>query len=312
VLASCGEVQAPGAGSTGATDATGSAGSTARLPTPPGDLPSTTVPAAPAPQAFVDRATAVAAAVRQAGLPTRPAGLVLLESWAAELPFDTDAHKVAWSAGNVTFGPGVPDDEIGVSTMTLPDGSERPVDLIAPREAVARALVGDPGTCTGIPVDECEITLTKATVTRARVATTEGEAIVPAWSFTAAGLSKPIVIVATAPGPLELPVPPPAPAGLPPAGPGLNSADTLEAVSGSTITVHIGHGACDRDLKGHAVEFTDLVVVGGTHTPPDPGTVCTAQYLSAPTVLRLSEPLGERVVIDAASGQPRFLGVPFS
>ncbi|MDV3220161.1 hypothetical protein [Intrasporangium sp.] len=278
----------------------------------PGSLPSTTVPAAPAPQAFVDRAKAVASAVRGAGLPTGSDGLVLLHGWTADLAFDTDAQKVAWAAGRVTLAPSVPADQVGVSTMTLPDGSERPVDVIGPQEALARALEDSTGTCAGVPEADCGITLSGASLTTARVATNEGEVTVPAWSLTGDGLSRPIVVVATGPGPLQLLDRDASPPGLPPAGPGLNSADTLDAVSGRAITVQIGHSACDRDLQGHVVEFADLVVVGGTHTPPEPGTMCTAQYLSAPTVLQLEKPLGDRIVVDVLSGRPRLLGVPYS
>ncbi|WP_353353320.1 hypothetical protein [Intrasporangium sp. DVR] len=317
-LAACGEVQAPEPGATGSTVPVLTEPQTGRQPgTAPGDLPATTepattVPAGPPPRAFVERAQAVAAAVRKAGLPTQPAGPVLLSPWAVDLPFERDAQKVAWNAGEVVFTSGVRGDEIGVSTLTLPDGSQRPVDVIAARAAVERALEGERGDCAGIPADECELTLTKATLTMAKVTTTEGEATVPAWSFAVKGLSRPIVVVATARGVLERPVPPTPVPGLPSAEPGLSSADALVAASDSTITVQIGHGACDRDLTGHAVEFADLVVVGGTHTPPDPGTVCTMQYLLAPSVLRLAHPLGERVVIDIASGAPRHLGVPAS
>lgn len=307
-LSACGEVESPAPASTGSTLST---------PGAPADLPAgpsaTTAPSEPAPPSFVDRAKIVAEAVRRAGVPQQPEGPVLLGSWAVDLGFETDAQKVAWAAGRVTLDSTVPKDEIGVSTMTLPDGTERPVDVIRPDESLARALQDATGDCTGVAADECRLTLTDAELTTARVPTTEGEASVPAWSFTVKGMARPIVIVATAPGILEPQPQQPAPLpSLPAAEPGLSSADALSAVSGRTITVQLGHGACDRDLTGHAVEFPDLVVVGGTFTPPDPGTMCTMQYLLSPTVLQLREPLGERVVIDIASGAPRFLGMPVS
>ena len=76
--------------------------------------------------------------------------------------------------------------------------------------------------------------------------------------------------------------------------------------------VGIGHGACDPNLAAHVVEFDDLVVVGGTADPPPADTVCPAIYLSTPAELHLTRPLGERPVIDAVTGLPRFLGVPAS
>ncbi|AXG12402.1 hypothetical protein [Intrasporangium calvum] len=315
-LGGCGEVVSPLPGSTGAKAPRSGEASDGRQPLTgaPSDLPagSTTAPSEPAPESFVERAKAVAAAVRKAGLPEQPAGPTLLGPWAVDLSFETDAQKVAWSAGRVTLGARIPKDEIGVSSMRLPDGTERPVDVLSPRDAMARALEGAEGDCSGIPPSECQLTLTGATLTTARVPTTAGEATVPAWSFTATGLARPLVVVATAPGVLEPPQPSATPPALPPASPGLSSADALADVSGETITVQLGHGACDRDLAGHAVEFPDLVVVGGTFTPPDPGTMCTMQYLLTPTVLHLAKPLGDRLVIDIASGSPRYLGVPAS
>jgi hypothetical protein len=251
----------------------------------------------------------VADTYRASGRPDAPAGLVLLSPW-ADLAFETDAQKVAWAAGKVEFGPGVPNDQVGVSRMTLPDGSERPVDLLGPRESVSRALEGSGGDCSVIPADECRLMLTTATLTTTRVKTNEGEAGVPAWSVKVDGMSRPILVVATAPGPLDRPAPPQPLPGLPQAPAGFSPADALDAVSGRTITVQIGHGACDRDLTGHAVEFDDVVVVGATHTPPDPGTICTMQYLLAPSTLELAEPLGDRVVLDVVSGKTLVLGVP--
>ena len=316
MLGGCGEVRAPLPGSTGATAPGAGDASDGRQPLTgaPGDLPSgpATAPSEPAPESFVERAKVVAAAVRKAGLPEQPAGPTLLGPWAVDLSFETDAQKVAWSAGRVTLAAGLPDDEIGVSSMRLPDGTERPVDVLPPRDAMARALEGAGGDCSGLPPSECQLTLTGATLTTARVPTTEGEATVPAWSFRAKGLARPLVVVATGRGVLEPPQPPATLPALPPASPGLSSADALADVSEKTITVQLGHGACDRDLAGHAVEFPDLVVVGGTFTPPDPGTMCTMQYLLTPTVLNLAKPLGDRVVIDIASGSPRYLGVPAS
>jgi hypothetical protein len=153
--------------------------------------------------------------------------------------------------------------------------------------------------------------VTKAAATSVLVETTQGRTTVPAWALTIAGLPRAISVVATAPGALQRLEPPRPLAGLSPAGPGFNSADSLESVSGSSITVRIGSGACDGQLKAHAAEFDDLVVVGGTHTLAAPGTVCTSQYLSTPAVIGLARPLGDRVVIDVATGTPRFLGVPY-
>ena len=307
-LAACGEVRTPGTG--GSTDGPVKARSTdsVRGSGPATGEQPTTLPSAPAPKAFADRATVVAETFRTSGRPVAPAGLVLISPW-ADVAFETDAQKVAWLAGKVEFGPGVPDDQAGVSQMTLPDGSERPVDVLGPRESVARALE-DGGDCSGVAIERCRLTLTEATLTTTRVKTNLGEATVPAWSFAVDGMARPIVVVATEPGPLDKPTSLQPLTGLAPAPPGFSPADSLDAVSGATITVRVGHGACDRDLTGHAVEFDDLVVVGATHLPPNPGAMCTDQYLSTPSTLQLDQPLGDRVVLDVVSGGTLIFGVP--
>lgn len=312
LLAACGTEPAPGAGATTpvTTASTRVATGTDGVATP--DPRATTVASAPATKAFADRARVVAEAVRANGVPRPPQVPMLLWSWAPDLAFDTDEQKVAWSAGKVSFAQGLALPDVGASSMTLADGTKQPVDLIGPREALARALQADSGgDCAGVSAEKCSLTVTKVAATAVPVETTRGGMVVPAWALTVEGLSRVIPVVATAPGALARYEPPEPLAQLPGLGAGFNSADSLEAVSGSTITVLIGSGACDRDLRAHAVEFDDLVVVGGTHTAAPPGTMCTAQYLSTPAVLRLAAPLGDRVVIDVVTGSPRFLGVPF-
>lgn len=64
----------------------------------------------------------------------------------------------------------------------------------------------------------------------------------------------------------------------------------------------LGYGDCDTDVEAHVVEVGDVVVVGGTLTPPAPGTACTLVLRSALATLGLARPLGERVVVDVVSG----------
>ncbi len=310
LLTGCGTQPAPGTSPTmPVSTAPPLATATDSVRTP--DPGATTVPSAPASKAFADRARVVAEAVRAKGVPGPPGVPMLLSSWTPDLAFETDDQKVAWLAGKVGFARGVPLTDLGVSSMTLPDGTKRPVDVIGPKEALARALQSEAGgDCAGLAADRCSLTVTKAVATAVGVESTQGRMAVPAWALSIEGLTRVIHVVATAPGALERFEPPRPLPGLPAAGPGFNSADSLEAVSGSSITVRIGSGACDGHLQAHAVEFDDLVVVGGTHTPAPPGTSCTAQYLSTPAVLVLLRPLGDRVVIDVASGAPRFLNLP--
>ena len=287
---------------------------TARLgpdagPRPAAPAEQTSVALAPAPLRFVTRAGEAAAAVRSAGLPTPPGKNVLLSGWTAGVGFDTAAQKEAWNAGKVSVAPGVPADVLGAAAMNLAHGVSRVVDVIGPRSALERALEGSGGDCSGSPPAECSLTLTSATLTKAEVSTSSGPATVPVWSFRAEGLSHPIEVVAVAPGVLVPWTPPTSPPGLRQAGVGLNAAGPLMAVDGATITIWVGHGACDGALQAQVVEYDDLVVVGGTHTPPSAGSFCTSNQLSTLSTLTLAKPLGDRVVMDVVTGQPRFVGI---
>jgi hypothetical protein len=284
----------------------------AAVPNLPGS-PATTVPEAAPSSEFVDRATLVADAVRRAGLPQSPTVPVLQSSWAIDEGFDTDVQKVAWSHGHVEFASGVDTDTSGSGSLRLRDGSTHPVDLIGVRPAVNRALDGaldSPSDCDHVPADACRIVVSKVVLTEAAVETNQGRVTLPVWRLTIEGLSHSISVIAVVDGAVVRPSPPEPLPGLPDAPMGLQAAATLDRVEESSITVRIAHGACDRNIAAHVVEFDDLVVVGATADLPPADTVCPAILLMSPAELRLTRPLGSRVVIDVVTGTPRFVGVP--
>jgi hypothetical protein len=231
---------------------------------------------------------------------------VLESSRTPELGFDTSEQKQAWAAGRVTLGPGWSRDPSGAAQIRFADGTSRPVDVIDAQAALDAALSPAPEACAGIDPAACTLTLTQGSVTTVKVTTNRGPATVPAWSFQAAGLSHPVVVVAVPTGVLQdAPVPTPPP-GLPDPGPGLDGVEISPgapaSTAGSRLTVTIGHGACDRALRAHVVEYADLAVVGATFAPPEPGTACTAQLRVTPVTLTLSRPLGDRPVISVTTG----------
>ncbi len=278
------------------------------------DLPArglTTLSVAPAPAWFRDRADDVAAAVRQAGLPSRPTGLVLVSPWDAEAAFDTVDQKEAWNAGRVEVSDSVTPDRESAATMTLPGGAARRVGTIGVRAALQRAFAGASGTCgLSVPADRCRLQVTAARLSQARVTTDRGGATVPAWELTVRGLARHPLVVATAPDVLAPAPRPSAPPGLGDSPGGLMSVGLLRAVHGATLDVTIFHGECEVDPRVNVVEAHDLVVVGGSYDEPPAGTVCTGVGLMTPATVRLSQPLGNRPVIDVVSGTPRYVGVP--
>ncbi|MFI7064420.1 hypothetical protein ACIBL3_25750 [Kribbella sp. NPDC050124] len=265
----------------------------------------TLIPSAPAPAVFLDRARDVAQAVRAAGIPKPPEGIFLYSSRTPDLGFETTEQKVAWGAGHVTIAPGVQAGSGGTTRIDFGDGSSLSVSVLDPRPALAQAI-GTPHDNCGhvqIPASKCRLTITAASLTTADVDTSNGPATVPAWSFTAKGKSRPMVVVAVSSDvlkPVVQPVPPP---GLAKPDPGLLGAERLTRIEGNTLTFSLSHGGCESDLRAHVLEFDDLVVIGGSHGPLMAGAGCGALVAySTPAVVTLAEPLGDRAVISAATG----------
>lgn len=294
ILAACGNEAAPAGGAGSATPAV-------EVPALR-DVDPTVVPVAPGTPAFVERAGVVAEVVRAAGIPKAPEGTFLYSSRTPDLAFDTTEQKVAWMAGHVTFAAGVRLGSGGASSIEFADGSSRPVSVLDARPALKAAIGPTHNNCKHFRAATCSLTITKASLRTAEVVTSSGKATVPAWSFTAKGLSRPIVAVAVPEDvlkPVVEPVPPP---GLPELPPGFLQVQSLTRIDGSTLTFAFFHGACDIDLRAHVKEFDDLVIIGGTHGNPPAGVACRAIGLSTPAVVTLTKPLGDRAVISASTG----------
>lgn len=296
-LSSCGTEVAPSSGTSSATPVT-------RPTAPRGAFP-TQIPSAPAPAVFLDRARAVAQAVRAAGIPKPPEGIFLYSSRKPDLGFETTEQKAAWGAGHVTIAPGVQPRSGGSTRIDFGDGSSLTASVLDPRSALDEAI-GTPYDNCGhlqIPASKCRLTITGASLRTADVDTSKGRATVPAWYFTAKGKSRPIVVVAVSADvlkPVVQPVPPP---GLPKLDPGHLGAERLTRIEGNTLTFTLSHGGCESDLRAHVAEFDDLVVIGGSHGPLVASAACAALVAySTPAVVTVAVPLGDRAVISAATG----------
>lgn len=146
------------------------------------------------------------------------------------------------------------------------------------------------------------LTITAARLSTVEILTSKGQDIVPAWRYTVAGLTHPLMSVAVAPAAMTA---------IPQvtltdhrAADGIVSAMDLVSISGDVIAFNIGIGACDENPSGLVQETPELVIVGGSVTLPDAGTLCTAQLLLQGVEVRTKQPVGSRPVVDALSGQP--------
>jgi hypothetical protein len=295
VLSACGTEVTP---TSGASDATPDVAPT---------VPRGAMPSAPATAAFQDRARAVAEAVRAAGIPKPPEGIFLHSSRTPGLAFDTTEQKLAWSAGKVVVASGVRLGSGGTSRIDFADGSSLLVSVVDARPALTGEIGTTQSNCRNLPASSCTLTITAASLGTTEVVTSRGPATVPAWSFTAKGLSRKIVVVAVSKDVLKTPAVPVPPPGLAQPEPGLVQGESLTRVEGSTLTFFLYHGDCDRDLRAHVLEFDDLVVIGGSHDQPQPGTACTSALRRTGAVITLAAPLGDRAVISASTGVRLFL-----
>jgi hypothetical protein len=260
------------------------------------------IPAGPATAAFLGRAEAVARAVRAAGIPEPPEGVFVYSSRTPGLGFDTTEQKVAWIAGYVRIAPGVRTGSASTTRIDFGDGSSLSASVLDPRPALTEAIGETYDNCKhmAVPVSKCQLTITSASLKTADVDTSRGRATVPAWSFTAKGLSRPIVVLAVSTAILKPLVEPTRPPGLAEPDRDAPTVGRLTGIDGTAITFMLHHGKCDPDLRAHVVEFEDLVVIGGTHSPVQGG--CVDVGLGTPATVTLSKPLGDRAVISASTG----------
>lgn len=276
--------------------------------------------------AFEERANAVAQAWREsATIGAWRSGFVPLADLAVppRNGFPDDRSKMAFSAGQFATEAPLPDQAPAPGTIRFPDGSTLSVPLISARDAYralgkgappcgemplapptaisGRPVPGpDQPTSTSAPHTCAVLTVTAVTLGETRLRTSRGEASVPVWLFTIAGLTEPAARVAVSPSAVH-PVPTPS---LPatPHTPGLVSAQDIEAIDGAKLVYRLGVGSCDYDIRPLVYETADVVVVAGSVRTR--AGFCTAILMLEPVTVTLAQPVGERPVVDARTGMP--------
>jgi hypothetical protein len=76
------------------------------------------------------------------------------------------------------------------------------------------------------------------------------------------------------------------------------------SADGLTLTVGLGGSPCDTAWGGLVAEAGGAVAVGGWMRNPDQAQACAAMLVRRLAAVRLTAPLGDRVVLDAATGRP--------
>ena len=258
-------------------------------------------------EAFNQRAAAIAAAYRG-----RPAGGVWRTGFVplGELTiappdgFPDGKSKSAFLAGRFADGVGLPTAVPGPGTIRFPDGSTLNAPLVSARDAYGALDKGDapcPGVPKGAPVNnECgELRISGASLGEAKVRTSRGEAIVPAWLFTIDGLKQPVARVAVDPSAVQ------APPTIPPVSPepvrGIVGVEGVTALDGRQLGYQLGVGACDYDIAPLVHETDDVVVIGGS-VRTRPGA-CVLMLKMQPVTVELARDLGARAVVNIRAGE---------
>jgi len=189
------------------------------------------------------------------------------------------------------------------AVVTWPDGSTMKVPVLSePRTFGELTSSRECPACVTTPLD-----VTAATPTTLPVATSRGIAKVPAWAFTLKGVSGPVIQAALPPGSYVTPGSTGSPSRARLAAVGTEFTGALSAAvsaDGRTLTLQLFGGPCDATWGGLETEVDGAVVIGGWENDPNPDAPCSAVGIVLTTTVRLSAPLGDRVIIDAWTGQP--------
>ncbi len=76
------------------------------------------------------------------------------------------------------------------------------------------------------------------------------------------------------------------------------------SADGRTLTLRLFGGPCGATWGGLETEADGAVVIGGWEVDPNPDVPCAAIGILLTATVRLPAPVGDRVIIDAWTGQP--------
>jgi hypothetical protein len=217
--------------------------------------------------------------------------------------FPSGAAKLAFINGNLVFT-GPPPSGAPAGVVTWPDGSTMKVPVLSEVRAFSELTASRqcPG-CVTTP-----LAVTAARPTTLDVPTSRGSASVPAWAFTLKGVSAPVIQAALPPGSYVTPYTHGTPKeNLRPLGTSFVGGAPVWASDDQTLTIGLPGSPCDTTWGGLDAEVGGVVVVGGWMRDPGPGQSdqsCAAVLQLRKVTVRLAAPLGDRVILDAATGQP--------
>jgi hypothetical protein len=235
-------------------------------------------------------------------------GLVLLDpSELVPVPrnqgFNSQQQKDAFGSGHFRLTGALPAQPLPGLVRWADGTTQRLPVLTAPAafaELAAQHACGGPSPCG-------QLTVTGAQPATVTILTSRGPASVPAWRFTVTDLGWPVSEVAVAPSALVV-LPGDGP--IPPAGRNTPGVTELAAVSadGRTLTVQLLGGACDAAWGAYRYETGQAIVIGSWVREKAGQGWCATVGILRTVHVTLTRPLGNRAVLDVASGQPLVRG----
>jgi hypothetical protein len=221
--------------------------------------------------------------------------------------FPSNEVKEAFGNGNLVFT-GPPPSGAPAAVVTFPDAAaSMKVPVLSAAQtfsALKNNTVGRCASCVTTP-----LAVTYAQPDTMGIPTSRGTAVVPAWAFTITGLGAQVLQVALPPGSYitEKSVHTPA-ENLGPLGDAFVGAIEASVLSadGRTLGMYLTSNPCSPPATygGLVAEAGDVVVVGGWIHDPHPTADCVASIYGQYVTVRLARPLGDRVILDAATGSP--------
>ena len=217
--------------------------------------------------------------------------------------FPSGETKIAFGNGNLVYT-GAPPKGAPSGVVAWPDGSSMKVSVLSEAQVFSALKNNTAGMCPSCATTP--LAVTAAQPTTMRVPTSRGTASVPAWAFTLQGVSTPVIQAALPAGsyvteysfrsPKEQ---------LGPLGKGfVGAVEATPSADGRTLTLVLENSPCYTKWGGLVAEAGDVVVAGGWMYDPHPDAPCAASLVGRTVTVRLAKPLGDRLVLDAATGWP--------
>lgn len=221
------------------------------------------------------------------------------QDWQPPGGFHSGEDKGAYVEGNFVLRAALPEAPPSATPIRWPDGSTLALPLRSAAQAYGE-IDRDPDPD---PDREHALPVTGVRFGETAVRTSRGPARVPAWLFTVEGYDTPLARIAVDPGEAATPPVPP-----------LEDTDGATArlfgfrgaPEATTVGVTAGHGSCDGGVAVDVLEGVGTVVLSGRILPGtalEPGAGCDAMLHTLTVEVVLSRPVGDRIVVDAATGR---------